>query len=66
MKSVIFSPDGKIVASVSDDSTVKLWDAIIFREINTLIEHTDSVTSVIFSPDGKKFASASDDKTVIL
>ncbi|EPS38874.1 hypothetical protein H072_7347 [Dactylellina haptotyla CBS 200.50] len=63
--SVAFSPDGKIVASASDDTTVRLWGVTTGQILNSL-HHTDSVNSVVFSPDGKTVASASVDSTVRL
>ncbi|MHC5915138.1 MAG: WD40 domain-containing protein [Nostoc sp.] len=64
--SVAYSPDGRIIASGSKDSTIKLWDVSTGREIYTLKGHFDSVNSVVFSPDGKTFASGSDDTTIQL
>jgi WD40 repeat protein len=67
---VMFSPDGKLLASASWDNTVRLWDT---SDPNApqlvgqpLKGHTNFVTSVAFSPDGKTLASSSGDKTVRL
>jgi WD40 repeat protein len=63
---VVFSPDGKTVASASDDKTVKLWDTGTGTKQHTLRGHSDWISAVVFSPDGKTVASASNDKTVKL
>ncbi len=64
--SITFSPNGKTIASVSDDyKIVKLW-SLDGREMQTFQGHNDRVWNVAFSPDGKTIASASDDKTVKL
>ncbi|MEH1858604.1 MAG: AAA-like domain-containing protein [Nostoc sp.] len=64
--SVVFSPDGKTLASASRDKTIKLWNRETGKEITTLRGHSDRVISVVFSPDGKTLASASHDKTIKL
>jgi WD40 repeat protein len=64
IRSVAFSPDGKFLASGSDDKTVKVWEVGSWREVATLRGHGGYVYSVSFSPDGKFLASGSDDKTV--
>ena len=64
--SVAFSPDGRTLASASNDFTIKLWDAASGQLVRTLTGHAGYVQSVMFSPDGRSLASASDDKTIKL
>ncbi len=61
---VVFSPDGKRVASACLDKTVKVWDTASGQEVLTLKRHSSYVDEVAFSPDDKRIASASSDKTV--
>jgi WD40 repeat protein len=56
---VVFSPDGKYLASGSLDKTVKLWSVESQKEVTTLQGHSSYIFSVTFSPDGKYLASSS-------
>jgi hypothetical protein len=67
VRSVSFSPDGRLLASSSRDNTVRLWTVETRAALGkALTGHMDYVTSVSFSPDGRLLASSSDDGTVRL
>lgn len=63
---VAFSPSGRMLASGSGDTTVRMWDLNTECPDATLEGHTGWVLYVAFSPDGKILASAGMDKNVFL
>jgi WD40 repeat protein len=60
---VAWSPDGKRLATGSDDGATKVWDAADGRELFSLKGHTHSVVTVSRSPDSKRLATGSYDAT---
>lgn len=58
LRTVEFSPDGKIIASGGTDRDIKLWTRK-GELINTLQGHQGIILDVEFSADGSKIASAS-------
>ncbi|MFJ8768800.1 TIR domain-containing protein [Streptomyces clavifer] len=64
---VKMSPDGRILATVTEDSTVVFWDMVTHRRIGeTTIDHTAQIAAVAWSPDSTTVATASRDDTVRL
>jgi WD40 repeat protein/serine/threonine protein kinase len=61
-----FSPDGRWLATVSDDDTVRLWEVQSGREVMSFAGHEDCVMAVAFAPEGPLVASGADDRTVRL
>ena len=66
VQSIATSPDGRCLASSSDDASVRLWDLASGEELLCLRGHAGSVLCVTFSADGKKIVSAGTDGTIRL
>jgi WD40 repeat protein len=66
VRSISFSPDGKLLASASAVSAVRLWDAGKQTVSGEPLQSNDRLISVDFSPDGRLLAAGSDNGDVVL
>jgi WD40 repeat protein len=67
VRTVAFSPDGTLLASGSDDETVRFWDVESGRMIGEPLHgHQGRVMSVAFSPAGDRLVSCSLNDRLIL
>ena len=64
--SVVFSGDGRLIASGSFDHLIRLWKADTGEHIKPLVGHTDLVLDVAFSGNSGLLASCSKDQTIRL
>jgi len=56
-----FSPDGRFIATSSQDKTARVWDVSTHKEIAVLVGHTKMLNDVVFSPDSKLLITLGDD-----
>jgi WD40 repeat protein/serine/threonine protein kinase len=66
IRAIALHPDGKTLATASEDRTVKLWDLETRKVRETLQGHTGFVHAVAFSPDGRTLATAGADRLIRL
>jgi WD40 repeat protein len=66
--SVVFSPDGQMLATAGVDGVVTLWRVSKgeLQRFATLAGHTGVVNDAAFSPDGRTIATAGSDGTLRL
>ena len=64
IRDLALSPNGKYVASASNDRTVHIWETETGKRVFKYEGHKDEVAAVTWSPDGTQIASACKDGTV--
>ncbi len=66
INALAWSPDGKLIASASDDTFVQVFEVATGTRRLIYRGHSEEVAAVAWSPDGKLIASAGQDRTVQL
>ncbi|KAI5966316.1 TUP1 [Candida pseudojiufengensis] len=64
IRSVCFSPDGKLLATGAEDKLIRIWDLTTKRIIKVLRGHEQDIYSLDFFPDGDRLVSGSGDRSV--
>ncbi|KAG8851920.1 POC1 centriolar protein A [Serendipita sp. 411] len=63
--SVAYSPDGRHIASGSNDTTIRIWDVETGAMVGEPLKgHTREIVSVAYSPDSRYVVSGSWDNTI--
>jgi WD40 repeat protein len=66
LSQVVFSPDGRLLASVGQTETIRLWDTWTGKAIGNFTGHRGWMSSLAFAPDGKTLASGGADSTILV
>jgi WD40 repeat protein len=60
---MVFSPDGRFLATASDHDTARIWEVSTGQEVSRLTHADPNVVDVDWSPNGRHLATASWDHT---
>jgi RNA polymerase sigma factor (sigma-70 family) len=60
-----FSPDGRLLARLTSNDAVEVWDVVNGRQVATFQGHDSSVKTFAFTGDGAHIITASDDCTLL-
>jgi WD40 repeat protein len=66
VRTLDFSPDGRLLASGSSDFTVRVWDTESQESVWRIINHNDWITEVEFSPDGQTLVTSSREGIILI
>lgn len=53
VRSAVFSPDGRLVLTITGDGTAQLWRVSMSRDMPEPVASADEVSNAVFSPDGR-------------
>lgn len=61
-----FTQEGRYVATVSNDTTVRIWDTRTWKESNTYVWQVGRLLNLAIAPDGLRAAAGSDSGKIII
>jgi WD40 repeat protein len=61
-----FTADGRYLATVSNDATVRVWDTRAWREHTTFTWQIGRLLNIAFAPDGLRAAAGSDTGRIVI
>ncbi len=66
LRSMMFSPDGRLLAVAGDDRAVHLWDMLKNQWLRHWPGHLGEIGTLAFSRDGRRLASGSEDASALI
>src|SRR5580704_209963 len=66
VNSVRWSPDGRRLATVGDDGTVRIWDPATHKELQKLTYNAGNLNALAWSPDSTLLAAGANDGTLLV
>jgi WD40 repeat protein len=61
-----FTADGRYLATVSNDETVRIWDTLSWQEHTTFTWRIGKLLNIAFAPDGFRAAAGSDSGQIVI